>query len=471
MARQVYNYDGMKVEVKEKKGIFWRLIVCVLVACVIAAGVCVCGFAARDDAGGWFKNWNLSTWHWSDNLPDSENGGGNIKPGENTADMVGGSDITDVESKGVTVRKAVLPRAAYAAMGVSEEAEKAYTLTAEVLPAYASDKSLDWTNIDWQNGASDWATGKTVTDYVTVTPGADGFSAVLACLQDFGEPIVLTVSSISNPDVCAMCHINYYQRVKSCEFAFYLDDVEVTPKFENGIYKVDYTGAEKDYTVELRPVYSAYTLTDTYTTTTSGALTSTFGYTATEQLDSLKLPAGLSGGDIQNEDITNLGKELLSFANLLDNPPSNGETEFVYRAGYAERISKLTTKIEADGFSTHPRYAYYKEHILSTLKYSTADFHSSQVGIVGTTLSGSEIRSYLDAYKVPDYTLYGASIPTYNDFVVAVNRCNAAGVGVIEYSITINGAKSNYATTISLGYGEMKVNVQDVNLSDTNVNF
>ena len=469
MSKQVFNYDGATVEVKEKKSIIPKLILCVLLACVIAAGVCCAGFASRNDEGKWFENWNLSTWHWSD-IPDAGNVGGNVKPGENTADKVGGSDITGIESKGVTVHKAVLPRTAYAAMGVSERAERAYTLTAEVLPEYASDKSLDWTSLAFQNTESAWATGKTVTDYVTVTPGADGFSAVLTCLQDFGEPILLTVKSISNPDVSATCFVNYYQRIKSCDFAFYLDGVEVTPTFENGVYKLNYTGAEKDYTVEARPVYSAYTLTDTYTTTIDGALTSTFGYTATEQLNSLKLPAGLSGGDIQNEDIDNLSNQLLSFSNFVDNPPSDGEQEFTRRIDYATKFKTLTDKIEADGYSTHPRYAYYKEHILSTFKYTNTDFYGRAVVVVVSSLNGSEIRSYLDSYEAPDYTYYGAAIPTYNDFVTAVNRCNNAGVGVIDYSITINGEHSNYTTNISLGY-KFQVNVQDIVLSDPNVNF
>ena len=88
---------------------------------------------------------------------------------------------------------------------------------------------------------------KVVTDYVTVTPLADGNSAVLACLQDFGEPIVLTVSSVSNPEVCAKCFINYYQRVKSCEFAFFYDGVEVSAN-ESTAFTKSITRAQRKIT-------------------------------------------------------------------------------------------------------------------------------------------------------------------------------------------------------------------------------
>lgn len=52
----------------------------ILLAGVLAAGVCCTGFASRDDNGKWFGNGNIATWHWSDktdgkaddNTPDDE---------------------------------------------------------------------------------------------------------------------------------------------------------------------------------------------------------------------------------------------------------------------------------------------------------------------------------------------------------------------------------------------------------------
>lgn len=43
------------------------------------------------------------------------------------------------------------------------------------------------------DASSAWATGKTVTDYVTVTPTANGaLTANVECIKDFGEQIKVT---------------------------------------------------------------------------------------------------------------------------------------------------------------------------------------------------------------------------------------------------------------------------------------
>lgn len=433
-----------------------KAVAVVLALAVLTGGVCACGYASRNDENKWFSNSDFASWHWADRLPDTsgkDQNGGNVNPGDNTAANPGGSDVS-VEYNGVTVYKAALPRAAFAAMGVSEEAESAYTLTAEVSPDYASDKSLDWTKIDWQDGASEWATGKVVSDYVTVTPSADGSSAVLACLQDFGEPIVLTVSSVSNPEVCATCFVNYYQRVKSCDFAILYDGEEITPTIENGVYKVDYTGAVKDYTVELRPVYSAYTLEEEFTTTVNGALTSAFGYTATLPLNSLAIPAGLTGGDpALTENALNwcnwVKTTLFSWSNL-----NNG---YEYTRGLCMGYNNPKYKLTEEE-KQHPRCAYYISVINDNANFAN-----------DTAYQQAKVK--FASYQPAPYRYYGTQIDTYNDFVAAVNRCNSNGVGVIEYNITINGAHSNYTTVLSLGYGELKVNVQDIVLSDPNVDF
>lgn len=445
------------------KGNAGKAVAVVLALAVLTGGVCACGYASRNDENKWFSNSDFASWHWADRLPDTsgkDQNGGNVNPGDNTAANPGGSDVS-VEYNGVTVYKAALPRAAFAAMGVSEQAESAYTLTAEVSPDYASDKSLDWTKIDWQDGASEWATGKAVTDYVTVTPSADGSSAVLACLQDFGEPIVLTVSSVSNPEVCATCFINYYQRVKSCDFAILYDGEEVTPTIENGVYKVDYTGAEKDYTVELRPVYSAYTLEEEFTTTVNGALTSAFGYTATSQLNSLAIPAGLTGGDPA------LTENALNWCNWV-------KSSFFEHAYDIENCSIgavliLGNNADAHGHTIKPQYKLTDEE----KQHPRCAYYISLIssGKWNTETEFNQLKAQFYSYQPAAYNFYGATVATYNDFVAAVNRCNSNGVGVIEYTVTINGAHSNYTTVLSLGYGELAVNVQDITLSDPNVAF
>ncbi len=64
---------------------------------------------------------------------------------------------------------------------------------------------------------SGWASGKTVTDYVTVTPASDTHSITVTCKQAFGTPIVITATSVDNPDVKATCQLDYVKRIDSMQ--------------------------------------------------------------------------------------------------------------------------------------------------------------------------------------------------------------------------------------------------------------
>ncbi len=92
-------------------------------------------------------------------------------------------------------------------------APEGVTVQATVLPEEAANKLVDW-NIAWVNPESTWATGKTVTDYVTVTPNSDGSNiATVECVADFGEQIKITVSSRDNPLAKAECSVDYIKRL------------------------------------------------------------------------------------------------------------------------------------------------------------------------------------------------------------------------------------------------------------------
>lgn len=91
------------------------------------------------------------------------------------------------------------------------QAENSYTITATVLPATAADKSLTWT-AQFNDSNSLWAKGKSVSDYVTITPRADTSKCEVKCLQPFGESVKITVTSISNNDIKAECICEFLQR-------------------------------------------------------------------------------------------------------------------------------------------------------------------------------------------------------------------------------------------------------------------
>ena len=131
------------------------------------------------------------------------------KPEENN----GGAVVGESTGNGVKVMSTKIAKEDYAANGISPLAETAYTLTATVLPADTTNKKVDW-SIAFKNASSTWASGKTVTDYVTVTPSADGaLTAVVACLQPFGEQIKVTVTSQDNAEAKAEVSVDYVKRL------------------------------------------------------------------------------------------------------------------------------------------------------------------------------------------------------------------------------------------------------------------
>lgn len=132
--------------------------------------------------------------------------------GASFAADVGGLIVSDQsDGNGIALTKTVIPVEQYADYGVSALSESAITLTATVTPSYASDKRLDWI-IDWENPSSAWATGKNVTDHVTVSPTTDGaLTAVVSYRQAFGESIIVTARSRSNPSAYATCKFDCRQ--------------------------------------------------------------------------------------------------------------------------------------------------------------------------------------------------------------------------------------------------------------------
>lgn len=124
----------------------------------------------------------------------------------------GGSDITAEASNGIRLMSMKLAPVQYAAYGVAANAESAYTLTATVYPEDAANKLLDWT-VSFKNASSTWASGKTVTDYVTVTPSSDGaLTAVVENKTAFGEQVVVKVTSRDNTSAYATLNVEYLQR-------------------------------------------------------------------------------------------------------------------------------------------------------------------------------------------------------------------------------------------------------------------
>lgn len=81
-------------------------------------------------------------------------------------DVGGGVIFNKPEGNGMQLTATKLLSSEYDEYGVSAIAETAYTLTATITPSDATNKKVDW-SIAFKNGSSAWASGKTITDYVT----------------------------------------------------------------------------------------------------------------------------------------------------------------------------------------------------------------------------------------------------------------------------------------------------------------
>lgn len=90
------------------------------------------------------------------------------------------------------------------------------TLTATVeADDIVVDKTLSW-SATFKNANSTWASGKSVSDYVTLAPSDDTYSCVVTCSQAFGEQIIVTVrdhSAVSTASASATC--DYIKRIQS----------------------------------------------------------------------------------------------------------------------------------------------------------------------------------------------------------------------------------------------------------------
>ena len=238
---------------------FWTGFLAVLLVLVIAGAAALVGVLSDG-----FKNWDK------------------FKPDEEQT-QEGGAVITEGESNGIKLMSAKISPESYDEYGISPMAETAYQLTATITPENATNKAVDWT-IAWAGyGHHDdpnagggifesvsaqsedyWADGKTVTDYVTVTPTSDGaLTANVECLQAFGAQVKITVTSRDNTDVKATATVDYTQKLQSVKSTFGSTVLSngMTKSFNLSASGQPAEAWKFDYTT------SAYTIADEYATT------------------------------------------------------------------------------------------------------------------------------------------------------------------------------------------------------------
>ena len=163
----------------------------------------------------------------------------------------GGMIVGESEDNGVSLMSTKIAPADYEEYGISPMAESAQQLTATITPADATNKEVDW-SVAWVNASSAWANGKTVTDYVTVTPTSDGaLTANVECKQAFGEQVKVTVTSRQNKNASASATVDYAKRVTAGTLALAGTQVGGAPS------SITASTAGSEYTYNIRNGYDA----------------------------------------------------------------------------------------------------------------------------------------------------------------------------------------------------------------------
>lgn len=104
-------------------------------------------------------------------------------------------------------------------VSATSETESSVTLTATVTPVDAP-QEVSW-SVEFVNAESEWATGKTVTDYVTITPSYDGSTvATVTCKQAFGEQIKIVCTSRNNIKIKAECVVDFMRAITDVSLTF-----------------------------------------------------------------------------------------------------------------------------------------------------------------------------------------------------------------------------------------------------------
>ena len=192
-------------QVKSKSGSFGKTIGAIVLAAVFAVGGAVAGWYAH--AQNWF---GLTV------KANAEETGGLVVTPDASEDETGPEEP---QNPGIKIAAARMSAEEAASAGVSELSESAYSLTATVTPEYADQQQFDWT-VQFNNAESEWASGKTASDYVTVTPTSDGAAtATVSCSEGFAEPMTITCA-VRGYDLTATCSVDYAQKITGMNIWF-----------------------------------------------------------------------------------------------------------------------------------------------------------------------------------------------------------------------------------------------------------
>ena len=267
----------------------------------------------------------------------------------------------------------------------TEDGKKYYTMTATIGPSGASNKAVDW-SVAWKNSSSTWASGKSVSDYVTITPTSDG--ALTAKLkssgQAFGEQIIVTVKSRSDTSVKATATVDWYGRIAGySKLAFANESSDLVSVSNNRIVMSASAAAPSLTKINFTPTIGVHTADDTFT----------YSYKITFSTD---FKTYLQGLNLTTNSMVGTDMRLVSIPAGVSAPN-------------ADMLKFCDLKLNADMYkhflaSGVTLTNQQKEQMLEKLysEYSTSANNPKAIALLSVTASGA-------------YSSYSAAVPIYYD--------------------------------------------------------
>lgn len=154
---------------------------------------------------------------------------------EHEVDGISGVFIGEGEEHGVSLCSARLAVQEYEDYGIDPLSTKdSYRLIASYSPANATFQETEYT-AKFKNSSSAWATGKNVSDYVTLQHEPNSKEAVITILQGFSEQIIVTARNVKYSNLYAVTTVDWLADTYNFDFLYTsVDDTTVDLEFGNG---------------------------------------------------------------------------------------------------------------------------------------------------------------------------------------------------------------------------------------------
>lgn len=80
----------------------------------------------------------------------------------------------------------------------------------------ATDKTVTW-SVAWKDAESEWASGKSIEDYITLDAEDETNTVTVSCLQAFGEQAIITCTADGASDLEATATVDFRKRIIGVE--------------------------------------------------------------------------------------------------------------------------------------------------------------------------------------------------------------------------------------------------------------